>query len=275
MRIASLGLVMLFFSLSAASDLHGADRFTFRSGPAQVALIELYTSEGCSSCPPAEHWLGDLRQDAGLWKTFVPVAFHVNYWDHLGWRDALASKTFTDRERAYANAWDASSIYTPCFVRNGAEWRPRDGESGSKAIALGATRDSGTLVLTLTPEAAEGKTTWRIDFMPAVSTSGSGGGSAQPPSRNAPEYEITVALLGGGIVNKVRKGENAGRDLRHEFVALRLATTALQRGADGAWSATVSLPPRTEIVTARRAVAAWVTKRGELTPVQAVGGWVE
>src|SRR4051812_10684196 len=78
-----------------------AEEIVLRSGPARVTLVELFTSEGCSSCPPAEAWLGQLRTSPELWKEFVPVAMHVNYWDHLGWRDALAAKTFTDREHVY------------------------------------------------------------------------------------------------------------------------------------------------------------------------------
>lgn len=60
---------------------------TFSSGEQPVPLVELFTSEGCSSCPPAEHWLGELREEEGLWRDFVPVAWHVNYWDRLGWPD--------------------------------------------------------------------------------------------------------------------------------------------------------------------------------------------
>src|SRR5262249_2287392 len=120
-----LGLALLVPSTLAAEEA------VLHSGPTRVALVELFTSEGCSSSPPAEAWLGELRASPGLWKEFVPVALHVNYWDHLGWRDALASKTFTEREHAYAEAWRASSVYTPCFVRNGEEWRP----GGAAAIA--------------------------------------------------------------------------------------------------------------------------------------------
>ena len=67
----------------------------FSSGGTRTHLVELYSSEGCSSCPPAEKWLGDLRDEAELWRDFVPVAFHVVYWDHLGWRDRFASKEVT------------------------------------------------------------------------------------------------------------------------------------------------------------------------------------
>src|SRR4051812_20605432 len=104
-------------SISAAAE----QRFT--SGSNRVSLIELYTSEGCSSCPPAERWLGSLRDAPGLWRDFVPVALHVNYWDRLGWPDRFATREFTQREYAYAAKWDGSSVYTPCVVRDGAEWR--------------------------------------------------------------------------------------------------------------------------------------------------------
>jgi hypothetical protein len=228
----------------------------FQSGPAPVALIELFTSEGCSSCPPAEKWLATLRDDPRLWKTVVPVAFHVNYWDHLGWRDVLAAKAFTDREYAYADAWGAGSVYTPCFVRNGAEWRPRGARFD--ADRDDAAANAGTLTLRWRAEEHGGV----VEFRPASAT------------RSA-RFEVAVALLGSGIVSQVRKGENAGAELRHEFVTLRFETAALARGEDGAWTARVTLPPRTDIAASRHAVAAWITPRGGTTPLQAVGGWIE
>lgn len=220
-----------------------------------MALIELYTSEGCSSCPPAEAWLNELRQDRGLWREFVPVALHVNYWDRLGWRDGLASKRFTEREHAYAAAWNASSVYTPCFVRNGAEWRPRGGRPTSE------TKSPDPGQLTLTWEAAN--RTCRVDFTPATT----------PASRR---LDASVALLGGGIVSDVRKGENAGRKLQHEFVALQLATVPLERDpATGTWTGIVALPSRSDVKAERVALAGWIHARGEQTPQQAAGGWVE
>jgi len=219
---------------------------TFRTGPTQVALLELYTSEGCSSCPPAEKWLGELRDDPGLWQRFVPVAFHVNYWDRLGWRDSLASKAFTARQHAYAAAWNAPTVYTPGFVRNGAEWRPR----GAPTADL-ATKNPGELTLTRQPDGA-----CAIRFVPAT------------PAAVA-ALDVSVALLGGGIVSKVRAGENSGRELRHEFVALHLETVPLQRADDGAFTAIVTLAPpgdATLPVFTRRALAAWITLRGRLIP---------
>src|SRR5437762_13623520 len=96
---------------------------TFESGKTQASLIELFTSEGCSSCPPAEKWLSALKLNPDLWKRTVPVAFHVDYWDRLGWRDRFAKPEFTSRQQRYAAAWGGDSVYTPGFVVNGKEWR--------------------------------------------------------------------------------------------------------------------------------------------------------
>ena len=77
---------------------------TFQSGPQRVSLLEVYTSEGCSSCPPAESWLGEFKNQARLWKEIVPVAFHVDYWDGLGWKDRFAREEYTSRQRAYSDS---------------------------------------------------------------------------------------------------------------------------------------------------------------------------
>src|SRR5262245_51684991 len=96
---------------------------TFESGETQGTLIELFTSEGCSSCPPAEKWLSELKSNQELWKKIIPVAFHVDYWDRLGWRDRFAKPEFTSRQQHYAATWGGDSVYTPGFVVNGKEWQ--------------------------------------------------------------------------------------------------------------------------------------------------------
>src|SRR5271163_2312476 len=137
MRLSSpMRSYVLLGILGASAPLCAAAEH-FASGPGRVALIELYTSEGCSSCPPADAWLGGLKDKAGLWDEFVPVQFHVNYWDNLGWKDRLATRDFTAREYAYSSAWGSSSVYTPCFVRNGLEWHPEWGSAGGQAAKTG------------------------------------------------------------------------------------------------------------------------------------------
>jgi hypothetical protein len=234
-------LALMGHSAGATEAVH------FASGPAKVSLIELYTSEGCSSCPPAEKWLGQLRDAPGLWRDFVPVAFHVDYWNRLGWPDRFSSKEFTQREYAYAAAWGGDSVYTPCFVRDGAEWRAREVPQAAGGAAAGA----------LTVD-YDGKTL-KVDFAPAGGAAGAGGKPG--------DYEAHAAILGAGIVSKVTSGENRGETLRHDFIALTLVQGALGKDLALAVPTVASVP--------RHALAVWVTRRGSLAPVQAAGGWLD
>lgn len=226
-------------ALAATAPL-GAEPVHLQSGPARVSLIELFTSEGCSSCPPADRWLSALRDDAGLWRDFVPVAFHVDYWNRLGWPDRFSSRDSTQREYNYAESWQSSNVYTPCFVRDGLEWH-----SGGKLVPTGAT--AGTLSASYDGKAL------RAEFQAKDKTDG--------------PFEIHAALLGGGISSKVTAGENRGETLKHEFVAL-----ALVHGAIGE---SISLPRVRPDGVTRYALAVWITRRGELIPLQAAGGWLE
>ena len=243
--------ILTLLGLFGAATSALAEPVHFASGTSRVALIELYTSEGCSSCPPADQWLASQADKPGLWKDFVPVEFHVNYWDDLGWKDRLSTRGFTAREYAYSSAWGSSNVYTPCFVRNGAEWRPLWGDATPPAGPSGA----------LSLEVAEGGAC-RVAFIPA---GGAGKG----------DYQLHVALLGGGISSKVTAGENGGRTLAHEFVVVGLAEGDLSRDASGAaLRGSVALPKPIVPDAKRRAVAAWVTRKGEIEPIQATGGWL-
>jgi hypothetical protein len=235
-------MILLFAVANAALAAAPAK---FSSGATRTHLLELYSSEGCSSCPPAEQWLGALRDDPRLWRDFVPVAFHVVYWDQLGWRDRFASKDFTDREYTYARDWASDSVYTPCFVLDGGEWRSAFSRkppqaSGEVAGVLSAVYDeTGRLKVTFDSPEAE-------------------------------RCEVHAAILGGGIVSGVAAGENEGRTLHHDFVALTLRSAPLHAGA-----AELSLPLPKVAGVNRHALAVWVTRRGEIAPLQATGGWLD
>jgi hypothetical protein len=225
----------------------------FANGPARATFIELYTSEGCSSCPPADQWLGELRGNPGLWTEFVPVEFHVNYWDSLGWKDRLSTASFTARQYAYASSWGADP-YTPCFARNGVEWKPSWGGPAGVAAPMGVLSvdigDDGDC---------------RVEFRPGPAARAYIEGS----------FEVHVALLGGGISSKVTDGENHGKTLKHEFVVLGLEDQVLlSQAGSPALRATVPLPRPIATGAARYALAAWVTRHGELEPLQATGGWL-
>ena len=223
----------------------------FQSGEKQASLLELYTSEGCSSCPPAEAWLNRLNDSPGLWKSFVPMAFHVDYWDSLGWKDRLAAPEFSERQRAYAQLWHSENIYTPCLVLNGEEWHNWFNLRGTPP-ASGV--DAGVLEIVST-----NGTRWNVTFTPANGTAGG--------------YEIHAALLAGGQDSDVKAGENRGRRLHHEFAVLDLVQIGMTTGngvVRGKFILDTGRYPTEKVL----AVTAWVTRAGELQPVQATGGWV-
>jgi len=109
-------ILIAFASIVLASAIARGDQLRFESGEKRVAFVELFTSEGCSSCPPAERTFSKLTTHPSLWKTFVPVAFHVNYWDNLGWKDRLASVEFTQRQHTYASAWRSDTAIRSCRI---------------------------------------------------------------------------------------------------------------------------------------------------------------
>src|SRR5437667_4818396 len=221
----------------------------FESGEARTMLVELFTSEGCSSCPPAEKWISQLKESPDLWTKIVPVVFHVDYWDNLGWRDRVAKPEFTARQRRYVAAWRGDSVYTPGFVVNGREWRDW---FGNRALWRERPAKAGNLRVTLSDE-----TDVTAVFTPE-------------DSRTSP-LQLYVALLGGNLESDVKRGENSGRKLRHDFVVLQLAKTDLIASGDR-WIGSISIPKQ----NAERpcAFAAWVSEEDVDSPIQATGGWL-
>ena len=234
-----------------ACGIVGAAPVTFQSGIHQTALLELYTSEGCSSCPPAEAWLSKQKNATGLWRDFVPVAFHVDYWNNLGWRDRFSSDEYSERQRDYARAWSADEIYTPEFVLNGKEWRYL---MGLRNVPAASTTDAGILQAT----SSDGKH-WQATFVPATNTKD--------------DYEVTAAVLVCNIGSDVTAGENSGRHLNHDFAALSLITRPLDAGTNG-FHGSFIIDPNPKSITGRLALAVWVTHSGDLAPLQATGGWL-
>lgn len=155
-----------------------------QSGPPPL-VVELFTSEGCSSCPPAEAWLNGLKGRGDV----LAMAFHVTYWDHLGWTDRLASAEGTDRQRQLARR-DGSGVYTPQVRVAGQDWRrwpalPR--ASGTAGPGLELVRDGAAVQA-------------RVDPLPGQTLSG------------------YWAVLEDGHASRVRAGENSGATLQHEHV---------------------------------------------------------
>lgn len=235
--ICTIILFALPFTLQAKRAI------TLESGEQQTALIELYTSEGCSSCPPADNWLSGLKSDPKLWKEFVPVAFHVDYWDYIGWKDTLALAGNTQRQGQYKDENKIGFVYTPGFVINGQEWQ---GWFKQRSLPPQNRQNTGVLKAEIKDD--------RVDI--------SYFGAKQ-------DLDYHVALLGLDIHSQVKEGENAGRSLSHDFVALShdIAHSGNNR-------VSLSLPESKRFNDTRRAIAIWINTPDSLAPIQSVGGWL-
>lgn len=180
------------------------------TGTARNVLLELYTSEGCDSCPPADRRLSSYKDAGDFAGRLVPLAFHVDYWDRLGWPDRFASPRYTQRQYRMAELARSRSVYTPQFLRNGRDWRsaagPLDGIGNAPA---------GAAIALELGAAAGGQL--------AVGGTISGAGSGR---------EVWLALYEHNLESRVLAGENGGKVLRHDYVVRRLIGP-LPADADG------------------------------------------
>ncbi len=172
------------------------------SGLRVTPLLELYTSEGCSSCPPADTWLSQLR-------TTTPavnlLAFHVDYWDGLGWKDRFAQAAFSDKQRQQSRLAGQSSVYTPQWTLNGYDFR-----------GWGDTRLQRALkVLADTPPVVNiAMRQLQQEGTPALSIQ-------VKPTGLAQDAALFVAIYTDGLQSTVAAGENRGRQLQHDAVVQR------------------------------------------------------
>ena len=202
-------------------------------------VIELFTSQGCSSCPPADEMVRNLstRDDV------IALGLHVDYWDYIGWKDPFAKAAYSERQRNYVREGHVSQSYTPGIVINNKEWR----------------------------QWFRGQRTWTDDTKQV----GVLRASANDKRRFKAEFDgekagqLHIAILGMGLTTSVKAGENRGRELTHDFVVLKLITVP------GEKSWTVTLPEFPEKGQKRNAIAAWVTPSNSQTILQAVGGYVD
>jgi hypothetical protein len=163
-----------------------------RSGSSVTPVVELYTSEGCSSCPPADKWASALKNSRS-----VVQSFHVGYWDYIGWVDRFAAPAYTNRQREIAAGNRLRSIYTPQVVLNGKDW---PGWHGS-GTSLGTSKPA-RLSITLKQVGAD-------QFEASVSP---------VPGMGAPPWSAYWTITENGHSSNVKSGENAGEFLKHDFV---------------------------------------------------------
>jgi hypothetical protein len=187
-------------------------------GQPRPAVVELFTSEGCSSCPPAEAYIGELSQH----KDVLALAFHVDYWDNLGWKDPFSLKAFTDRQYAYSTVFRHSSVYTPQVVIDGKdEFVGTDRRRIGGALAV--ARTGVPLRISLEQE----------NLLVELSA-----------RENAAPSEVLLVTYVRRATSSIGRGENAGRKLEEFNIVREIRDLGGWNGAATSFRARLSSLPR-------------------------------
>lgn len=195
-----LALIPLLCTLCEALPAHAGNMCTVQSGRATAALVELYSSEGCSSCPPADRQLSRLKAELGSNGLVVPLALHVTYWDSLGWKDVLGQGIFDERQRELAAISQSRFVYTPEFFVGGAELRTWSDDLPDTIRQINARPPQAAITLTSTPASSD-----TVTLKASV--------TARDPEASDVLY---LALTESGLASYVQRGENRGATLSHD-----------------------------------------------------------
>ncbi len=195
------------------------------SRPRSPVLVELFTSEGCSSCPPAEDELRRLEREQSIASVeLVPIAFHVDYWDDLGWADPFSSSAWSDRQRDYDRS--SGRVYTPQAVVQGQSECVGSDDAALRTLAQRAAESPAARLMVTSTPAAPG----RVHVTVAV-----------PPGARE-QADVRVVLVERGVVVEVPRGENRGRRLEHAPLARDMVSAGVVTAAGGAFEATLRAP---------------------------------
>lgn len=198
--------LLLMLLLSATPALAGM--CSTESGKSRLPLLELYTSEGCDSCPPTDQWISTLPQRGYTPQRVLALAFHVDYWNYLGWKDPFAQARFSERQREANRRINSRVVYTPQLMLNGADYRRGVlGDDIGPRIAGSSSQAPGAQI------SATAKTDGnQAQFSARIGTATNVTGAAQ----------AYIALYENNLATDVAAGENRGKRLRHDFVVREL-----------------------------------------------------
>jgi hypothetical protein len=230
---------MIAIGMSGASTSAAAD-----DPHPHVVVVELFTSQGCSSCPPADRLLTKLGGE----RMVIPLAYHVDFWNYIGWTDPFSSHAWTERQTGYARRFGLSQLSTPqAVVDGGAQVIGSDEPALRAAIAAAAAKPAGDVALMVTPAASS----VRVDADVAL-----------PETLRSKKLDLMIAVFETGLVTPVGKGENGGRTLQNDYVvrllvrAARLAPGGPEKSLTSKHGETLSLDKKWD--RARLGVAAFL-----------------
>lgn len=199
MRLTTLLSLLLMCGIFTVN----AQTLVINSAPFQTPVLELYTSEGCNSCPPADRWLGEISRLPTEDLQVLALAYHVDYWDYLGWKDPFASPQYTSRQRQFAKSNGQRSIYTPEFILNGRETR------GSHNI-LNKIREANRKLAPVQLKLSIQKLPHIIDVQ-------------LHQLNTLDDLNVEFVVFENNLSSHVNAGENAGSQLQHQQVVRYLS----------------------------------------------------
>lgn len=194
----------LIVGVAAGASANAASSCSVSSPPHRVALVELYTSEGCSSCPPAESWLSTLNRTRDA-NAIVPLALHVDYWDSLGWKDRFAQATFTVRQQQLTDAGRQHVVYTPEVFVGGRELRAWSDQARFVSGIRQLNAEASQIDIHLEAHPAQAG---RVRFTAAFFA----------PGKLPGAVVAYAAVYEDDLDSNVKAGENAGATLHHDRV---------------------------------------------------------
>ena len=255
----SLGAALIASSTWAGGPEAPGKSCRLQSSEHRVPVLELYTSEGCSSCPPADRWLSGLPQRGISADTAVLLAFHVDYWNGLGWPDRFSNPAFSARQREVAAYASNGVVFTPQVVL--------DGRSLGVAYSLDTLTDRLARINREPAPASISANIMAVGKQLRVS------GEVQVADRSARrDARAWIAVFEQGLSTRVRAGENAGRMLQHDFVVRELAGP-FPVGADGHGRIDQIIPMRAEWADAQIGLAIFVQHRDDGGTLQAASSF--
>jgi hypothetical protein len=223
-RVSGMTAMMAYSRVSRWSGVLGVCAIVATIRPAQAdprAVVELFTSQGCSSCPPADRILGELAQDPSI----IALTMPIDYWDYLGWKDTLADARFSARQKAYSQARGDREVYTPQVVVNGSV-HVLGSDRARIDGAIDTTKKSDDVMSVPVTMTQTGK---QIN----VSVAASGKGAA------ATHGEVWICSISKSVPISIQRGENKGREITYHNVVRNLLKVGDWDGASGHWTVPV------------------------------------
>lgn len=218
-----------------------------RAGTKRPAVVELFTSQGCSSCPPADAYMGELAKRSGV----IALTFNVDYWDYLGWRDTLGSPAHSQRQYDYAKSRGDMDVYTPQIIVDG---KTHYVGSQKKAVDAAIRRSQESTASQWVPM------TMAVDEREVVLSIEAG--------RHVPRTAVWILPVAPSIAVKIEKGENAGRDIVYSNVVRKIMPGGMWKGE----AMSVALPRESILDKDCKACVAFL-QTGHVGPVIGATSW--